>query len=701
VNAERQALEDLARSYGVQLGYRSLTGEWKVPGDEALVGVLRALGAPLASPAEAAEALRVRRRGQREQLVEPVLVAWNGRPARLPLRLTPRERGATVRLTAVLEDGGEFGREEVRPGGDDGGSGRRRIARLTLPWRWPLGRHRLVVDTAERRAEATVLSAPRRARLDGLRRPSWGFFLPLYAARSARDWGIGDVHELRELMDWCAEGGGAVVGTLPLLATFLDRPFEPSPYAPVSRAMWNEVYIDVETVSEVRSAPAAREVLAADSLRQELARLRAEPLVDYRRVMELKRRVLEPAAAAIARDEGPRRAAFDAFVREREELAAYARFRAVTERRGESWHVWPDHLREARFEAGDFDPEVEHYYLYGQWVIQQQLEAMADEATRARTGLYLDLPLGVHPDGYEAWAYREEFARGASTGAPPDDFFAGGQDWGFPPPHPEETRQSGHALLAASLDHHLRVARALRLDHVMSLHRLYWVPHGRPATEGAYVSYPHEELYALVCLASHRHEAAIIGEDLGTVPDEVRSGMARHNLLGMRGLQQKERENEPRHDEEIPRDTLAALNTHDMPTYAGFWHGTDVKAREALGHMSAEEAARELGARAEHRRAASRRLGAHEGEVDVRNALEDDLRRLARSDARLVLVNLEDALLETEPQNLPGTTSEQQPNWRRRARTTIAAAREDEAVQGILDAAAEGRRTRSGQRRKR
>ncbi len=292
---------------------------------------------------------------------------------------------------------------------------------------------------------------------------------------------------------------------------------------------------------------------------------------------------------------------------------------------------------------------------------------MAQDGVR----IYLDLPLGVHSEGYDVWRYRGCFALEAAGGAPPDPFFTGGQNWGFPPLHPEGIREDGYGYVIAGLQHHLARCRVLRIDHVMGLHRLFWVPHGVDARDGVYVRYPADELWAVLCVEAHRHGAVLVGENLGTVPPSVDRALEHHGALGMYMLQFMLG---PARDVEAPGATeLAALNTHDMPTFAGFWQGLDLEDRRDLGLLDDAGMQAESQQRAQTREAARAFLGAEgllDGRGDEQEVLRAALRYLGGSASPLVMVSLEDLWGETAPQNTPGTSSER-PNWLRRARYSL------------------------------
>jgi 4-alpha-glucanotransferase len=514
-----------------------------------------------------------------------------------------RTRGRAA-WTVALEDGGELA---GRADGDV----------LDLP-RLPFGRHRLQLETGGRTHDVTVLQAPRRAHAGRPR--SWGLFVPLYALPGP--FGPGDLTRMRRLAEWTAALGGDLVGSTPLNAAFLDEPFEPSPYLPVSRLHWNELYADPAATPEWEASARAREL--ADSAPAPEGRL-----IDYRAAAAAKRRVLEALLDDLA---GRRREAFERHLREHPDLAAYAGFRARCERERTGWRDW-------REPDAPGDPAAARYHAYAQWLCDEQLAQVG----AGGAGPYLDMPVGVHPGGYDTWRFRELFVDEVSIGAPPDDFFAGGQSWGLAPLHPRRLREGGHAYPAACIRALCRHAVAARIDHVMGLHRLFWVPDGMAATEGVYVRYPFEELYAVLCIESQRGRARLVGEDMGTVPGAVRRTMAAHGLLRTYAVQAEAGARGGPFDH-VPSEAMVGMNTHDMPTFAAFWEADP--RREAL-------------------EAALERRGHAAG--DGPDALDGSLVELARSDASAVLVNLEDMWWEREPQNMPGTTAEH-PNWRRLAR---------------------------------
>ena len=641
-------LRELADAWGVVISYRSFDGTRRRVSPDALVGVLHALGAPVVRPEDAADALRARLATRQATVLEPVTVVWGEHSPVIDVRSDAGAAGS-VSFELALDDGSTVAVRDtdcrVQIAATDDGDGRATVVRrFTLPHSVPYGLHRVSCDAGGRRAEAVLLAAPQHAYQFPSNR-AWGVFAPVYALRTHREDPLpGDLADLAALADWAGTLGASLVGTLPLLASFLDDPYEPSPYAPVSRRFWNEVYAAPDPL------PTA---------------IDADGLVDLHAALARKRPLLEAAADRSDNDDVVR-----AFVARRPDVERYARFRAAIEQHGD-WSRWPARWRHDGVPDGAVDPSRVRYHRYAQAVVDDQLGALAGRLRDRAQALYLDFPLGSHRSGYDVWAEHGVFVDDASVGAPPDAFFSGGQNWGFPPVHPDGSRADGHAYFAASIDHHLSHAGVLRIDHVMGLHRLWWIPPGHDAADGAYVRYPAHELYARLCLASVRHGAALIGENLGTVPPEVHRSLRRHRIGGMHIVQFELDPDAPAGVRGPAAGVLTSLDTHDTATFAGFWSDAALEVRLRLGLSSREEIEQE---RAERTKLRARVVGAlrdatllpdDDEEPDARTVMTALLELLGRSAAQIVLVSLEDLWLELRPQNVPGTVAPE--NWRRPA----------------------------------
>jgi 4-alpha-glucanotransferase len=665
----------LARLYGVQTVYHDVFHRRCQASAEAIMAILRSLGAPVATLQDIPSAWREQQQARWQRLLEPVIVAWDGQPSPVRLRLPSATAEATLVSDLTLENGkqerGEWrGRDLPTLVTMEVGGTNYVVKQLPLSCRLPRGYHRLAIELTGKREEALIIAAPLETYVPSKSR-AWGVFLPLYALHTKQSWGSGDFSDLESLMSWLAEMGGKVVATLPLLPALLDETPDPSPYLPVSRLMWNEFYLDITRVPELQRCPSAQLILASSSFRGEIESLRQLPLVDYRRQMALKRQVLEELCRCLFAQPSDRLNALQRFAQDHPEVENYARFRATWEKQNTSWPSWQQPLRDGVLKEGDWDEEVRHYHLYSQWLAHEQVKALQKEAGKKGLQLYLDLPLGVHPDGYDVWHHHNLFALDASAGAPPDAVFIRGQDWGFPPLHPEGIREQGYKYVIAYLRHHLEHGGILRIDHVMGLHRLFWIPNGLESSDGVYVRYHADELYAILALESHRYQTILVGEDLGTVPPEVRPAMRRHGLHRMYVAQYETVTNHRRALRPVPANSVASLNTHDMPPFAAFWSGLDIKERVNMGLLDEaaaqnmtrdHQAIREALTTFLHDRGWTKEAG-----VDTGAFLRACLSFLSASHARVVLVNLEDLWLETRPQNIPSTT-EEYPNWRRKAR---------------------------------
>jgi len=689
-------LAALARLWDIQASYVDLDRRRHRASRESLLSILMALGAPLpsesATAAEVAAALADRRRQRWTRKAEPVTVAWGGWLGSLPLRLPAAGASGLLAVRLDLEGG------EVRTAREDLDAARVRdraeidgqpYVRLEvgLRQRVPLGYHRLSVSAGPHEARSLVIAAPREAfSLGGGDAPRmWGVFGPLYAVHSETSLGIGDFRDLGELQEWVGGLGGRLVATLPLFATFLDEPFEPSPYSPVSRRFWSEAFVDVAALPELEVSPGARAALAEEARLLEDAR--RAPLVDYRRVAAAKRRVLGAAAQSLFGGPSARRDQLECFAAGHPALEDYATFRAACDTFRAPWQEWPGEARAGRLSAGEAPAAARDYHRYVQWIAERQLEAAGGAGG---AGLLLDLPLGVHPGGYDVWRERGAFLPMATAGAPPDPLNAKGQDWGNPPLHPEGIREGGYAYPIACIRRLMSHSRILRVDHVMGLHRLFVLPPGRDARDGVYIRYRADENYAILCLESQRAGTVVVGEDLGTVPAYCRSAMAAHKVLrsyvGQWGIT-------PAGLAPVPPDAVASINTHDMAPFAAFWRGIDIEERQALGLLTDEQARHGREERARQRQLLAKSLVA-EGllrpgvDADALGGEHDVLVAwvafLARSAAAAVLVALEDLWGETASQNLPGTVTEH-PNWRRRLRWPQEAIRSLPEVVGRLE----------------
>lgn len=536
---------------------------------------------------------------------------------------------------------------------------------------------------------------------------AWGFTVNLYALRSQRNWGIGDFGDLRAFVRYAAGLGADVVGINPLHALPYCDPESASPYAPTSRYFLNPLYIDVahtaDYCADVPAAAALRARVASAPLADTLAALRAVPQIAYARVARLKWSALETCYEILRTTQGSRRHAFRAFSeRGGARLERFALYQALSERfarerdAAHGWTQWPHAFGDPEgASVRDFAAKARRridYFKYLQWLASEQLAQAAADAAALGVGLYLDVAVGVAVDSADVWSDRRSYILDETIGAPPDALGPDGQNWGLAPPDPNAMLHDGGAAFAQMLAANMTYARALRLDHAMALLRLFRIPRGKTAADGFYVAYPWEELLAIATRESERARCLIVGEDLGTVPDGFRERMERARVFSYRLLLfEREADGCFKTPGAYPALALATATTHDLPTLPGWALGCDLDARESIGAMPADHGRR---ARRQRQREVAQLLQAlrERGALDQAafQTLERSLaarsrdgslyaplvraayRYLAATPARLVLVQLDDALGELAQMNLPGTHAEY-PNWRRKNALDLAA----------------------------
>jgi len=698
-HAEGQpGLHTLARLHGIQTSYRDVAGRRVPASDTTLAALLRSLGVPVETTADRRSAVREERLRRCEQLIEPVLVAWDGSLSPFNLWLRADE-APQVHLSLTGEDGAPLQCEDTSVHIRDSGlvecEGRRyRSLLVHVDTVLPNGYHRLLCEAGARSAHAHVLSAPSHVyRPPGTPQRQWGVFLPLYALRTAADWGAGSYADLERLVEWTAHQGGSLVGTLPLLPCFHGGAGEVSPYLPVTRLLWNEFFADIESAPNLAECTEALQLLQSRQVAQAREQLRRLSFVDYAGVWELKRTMLA-ALARHAWSGGSRlKDGLDAFLRTHDVVRDYAAFRGAAERQARPWREWQSPASGGDLSPDYVDAEVRRFYEYAQWIAHLQMSSAAPRTTDSRTGLYLDLPLGVHPDGYDAWRYQHSFVPETSCGAPPDVLFTTGQDWGSPPPHPEAIRHRGYDYFRAVVDHHMSSAAALRIDHVMGLHHIFCIPAGRTSAEGTYLRYHADEMYAVLSIESHRHRVSIVGEDLGTVPQEVRRAMRRHRLNRMFVLHYELEGMTGEHRLRVPQNCLAALNTHDMPPFASMWRGLDICQQADLGILARDDIDDAVRKRQQLKQSLLSLLPRSQRRepADVLDVLRCTLRWLGAQRACFVLLNLEDLWLETRQPNVPGVGAAY-PSWRHRAARSMEELQDSAEVHALLDVVRRARR---------
>lgn len=672
-----QVLAELARRSGVATEFDDWIGRRVPVGEDTLVAVLGALGVPAGSPEERAASLSAHDRAHWGRMLPPTIVGRAGAEIGFWVHVT---HGADVRVWVRLEDGTVRPMvrqlENFTPPYDLDG---RLIgeASFALPADLPLGYHRVYAQSGAEESSAALIVTPAWLGLPervGQRR-LWGLATQLYSVRSARSWGIGDLTDLTDLAVWSAARHGAGYLLInPLHATAPTTPIEPSPYLPTSRRFVSPLYLRVEAIPEYSELPTRRGVR---KLHAGLLRRTAETDgIDRDASWQAKRRALKKVYR-VRRSAG-RELSYAAYrAREGAALDAFATWCALADRFGADWHVWPEELR--RPDADGIAAFVEKhrravdFHRWMQWQLDEQWAAAQTAALGAGMplGIMADLAVGVHPDGADAWAMQDVLAPGVTAGAPPDEFNQLGQDWSQPPWRPDRLEATEYAPFRALIAAVLRHAGGVRIDHIIGLFRLWWIPAGAPPTAGTYVRYNHEAMIGIVALEAHRAGAVVVGEDLGTVEPWVRDQLRERGLLGMSILwfERDEHSRAPRPGRYWREYCLSSVTTHDLPPTAGYLAGDHVRLRDSLGLLTrpvAEEIAdddREKAAWMDELRRSGLLSDREEEATDTEQVITALYRFLARTPSRLVALALTDAVGDHRTQNQPGTTDEH-PNWR-------------------------------------
>ena len=575
------------RRYGIDKRYQDALGNWREVTEETCDALRAAMGEPITAQED------------------PLWVLRRGHSKRL-----------RTRAELTLEDGAVLAIETA------------------LPTDLPLGYHKLRYFDGEQ--TITVIVTPGLCYLPEHLR-IWGWSAQLYALRSSASWGLGDLADLRELGRWSArEFQAGVLLINPLGAAAPSLPQQPSPYFPSSRVYRNLLYLRIEEI------PGATEIsLDLEHLAAQGKALNSERRIDRDAVFTLKKEALELLWARFSGD-----SRFDYFCREQgEQLNRFAAYCALAEHHGGDWRKWPSEYRKPDSSAVtrlavDQLGRV-RFYQWVQWLVDKQLAKAAGEIP-----LTQDLPIGVDPGGADAWAWQDVFAERVSVGSPPDEYNVKGQNWGLPPMIPWKLRAAGYQPFIDTLRGALRHAGGLRIDHVMGLFRLFWIPQGADPSAGAYVRYADDELLGILALESERARAFIVGEDLGTVEENARRKLMDSRVLSYRLLWFEA--DSPAH---YPERALAAITTHDLPTVAGLWSGTDLEAQRKLGLQPNEEATYKL-------REKLRSMTGVNDQAPVETVIARAYELLAQAPSAVIVATLEDALAVQERPNIPAPNTD-------------------------------------------
>lgn len=579
---------------------------------------------------------------------DPWGLHWHWTDAHEQLRTVPAETLQELHdaIGRAPDDLEERAAVVTRPGRDPGlgrvvvrcEDGVDRVVDGTVPDDFPYGYH--VIHEASGCARRLIVSPGRCWLPDGWR--AWGWAAQLYATRSRQSWGIGDLADLRALRDWSESIGAGFLLVNPMHAVAPTDEQEDSPYLPATRAFRNPLYLRIDEV------PGADQVDVASLSRRGQA-LSAEDRIDRDAIWVLKRDTLWEVFTATRH--GGRHEFTEWRTGQARELEDFATWCALAEAYGGDQRSWPEELQHpdtpevAQFAASHTERIT--FYAWLQWLLERQLQAAVGELP-----VIQDLPIGVSGGGADAWAWQDVLAEDVTIGAPPDAFNAEGQDWGAPPLIPWRLRLAGYEPFIQSVRATMASSGGIRIDHVMGLFRLWWVPAGRSAQEGAYVRYPSQDMLDIVALESHRAQAVVVGEDLGTVEHGVREELAERAMLSYRLLWFED--DDPA---DWPIDALGAVTTHDLPTIAGLWTGSDLAEQQRYTQQSATDLA---AGRAEliDRLQRAPEVGP---DASVQQVVEAAHRLIGGAPSTLLAATLDDAVAAERRPNMPGTTDRE--NW--------------------------------------
>ena len=720
-------LRRLAKAVGVECDYVDGREQRHQATDDDIHSILRALGIHVVSDADIHREWVCIQEKQWTQVIEPVLLHYV--EARTPLCFTlalplGNEAFETISLQCGLKD--EQGK--IRSFRVKGSScvlleenqirGLRYVRiQVNVPERLRLGYYELLlaISLGSRLLEVQsfVIAAPRRCYLPRQSKKAWGIGVQLYGVRSRDNWGIGDFRDLARII----KGAGktlkaSTIGLQPLHS--LTRGLR-SPYSPSSRVCWNPLYLDLEQVAEFRASPKVQRMVKTKKFQNLLQALRSTRLVEYDAVEHLKMSVLEDLYRVFKqRHLKPKTRRARTFLQFLEQCPSYVTnfctYQALCEKFDRtSWRQWPSEFQDPA------SPAVEQFrkecadrlqlFHYVQWLCELQLTRLdrVAEQSSLYLGLYHDLPVGVHPDGADAWNFQEQLGRDATIGAPPDSFNLQGQNWGLLAPNPHTLRQHRYEFFRHTVSQNMRHGGVLRIDHALGLFRMFWVPFGKNGRDGLYVKTYVDELLAILAIESVRHRVMVVGEDLGTVTPAIRQKLQDAGLLSYR-LLFFERENSgaflaPAH---FPSQALAAVTTHDLPTLKGYWAGRDieVKAKANLYPML-EDQTSDLEARKADRHKlweALHRNGLIRSSTAPSNLSFEKMKLvyqyLAQVPSHLLMVQLEDLLGELDTPNLPGASDVAYPSWRLKVNRELTKWLKDSEVKDFAQVISKERRRR-------
>ncbi len=692
---QKTPVDELAELSGILPGYYDIKGNYHPASPRTKIALLQAMGYDLNNPYAAIESIKLY---PWLEIIEPVHIFSISEPIRIPLYIPVKDgkdKGIGIKLSLFDEKG--KGLEDLILNDFIIQAERlidnRRYIKIEYEQRElrQIGYFNIEILIEHPEPEinglkknSKIIITPQRAYIPhGLeKKRCWGLSVNLYSLRSTDNWGCGDLGDLKKIIPWLSKLGAALIAINPLHALQNTIPFGISPYSPLSRLYKNFIYLDMSDIWP-----------AGDELKGEILKLKDEKLIDYEKIAALKLCALMKAFRSfLERDYKKNTSLAEKFKRyvlnESEDLKLFAAYMALSEKfQTTDWQRWPDQYRdpESLSVKGFIEENKDHilFFQYIQWLIDSQHSEVYKRCRQVglSIGLYHDLAIGAIKESFDVWVNKDLFCLDLALGAPPDDFSPDGQNWGFPPINPVKLRQRGYDLFIKALRKNMQYAGALRIDHALGLFRQFWIPQGEKASEGAYVSFPWEDLLRIIALESVRNKTIIIAEDLGTVGENVRESLKKYGMLSYRLFYFERNYPDPSFLEpsKYPELSLSAITTHDLPTIYGFWKGVDIEQRRGLGKypdektytIQVEERQRDRSLIID----ALKREGILKRDYVIPEEMTEELclaiyNYLARMPSKIVLVSLDDIIGAIAQQNMPGTV-DAYPNWRQRSVKTL------------------------------
>lgn len=720
-------LRKLSELMGVQYEYVDGRGHVHQATDDDLRATLRAMGFHIQSDLEMQREWDRIREEKWTNVVEPVLVhypeARTSFSFSMALPVGDCSREAIAIDCQLKNEQGKIRSSKIKGGGcifleETVLRGLRYVRiQVNLPGRLRLGYYDLkltaILGSGVLEAQSYVIAAPRRCYLPRGSRKEWGIGVQLYGIRSQGNWGIGDFRDLERIMTTAGKTWkAATIGLQPLhsLTSGLR-----SPYSPSSRLCWNPLYLNLEQVAEFRVSSKLRAKFRTKKFQAVLHALRASQFVDYDAIETLKMSVLENLYRVFKRAHlqptTTRGRKFLRFVQQSPDyLRRFCLFQALSEHfQGKVWREWPSDYHDSRslavtrFQKAHADRK--NFFYYVQWLCELQLTKLDHVAEKVslRLGLYHDLPVGIHPDGADAWGFQEQLAKDVTIGAPPDTFNLKGQNWGLLAPNPRALRLHRYEFFRHTVSQNMKHGGVLRIDHALGLFRMFWVPFGKSGHEGLYVKTYVDEMLAVLALESVRHKVIVVGEDLGTVTPAIQQKLEGAGLLSYRLLLFERNVGGAFHlPHQFPKQALVSATTHDLPTLKGYWEGRDIEVKhDANLYPLPEDKTRDEATRLDDRRQlwdALRQVGFTVQEPLPARLSPEMTQKiyqfLARTPSPLLMVQLEDLLGELDTPNLPGAADAAYPSWRIKLNRSLALWLKDPATSGFSRVVSQERRTR-------